>query len=77
MATDKRLGTNDMNTRDATFQIGNWNKPHRLTSSAIEDHPDLACVSCSCGWSVMTGADMAKRLGKVHLNRAADKAALR
>ena len=63
-----------MNKNDAQFMIGDWRKPHKLTTSPVEgDHPDLAAVSCSCGWSVMTGADMAKRLGKLHLDRAADR----
>lgn len=64
--------------RDAEFQVGDWSRPHKLKTEAVEgDHPDLAVVSCSCGWSVMTGADMASRLGKIHINRADDKAAAR
>lgn len=63
-----------MKASDAVFQIGDWKKPHKLTTSAVEgDHPELAAVSCSCGWSVMTGADMAGRLGKMHLDRADDR----
>lgn len=64
-----------MNPRDAQFVVGDWQKPHKLTTSPVEgDHPDLAAISCSCGWSVMTGADMAKRLGKMHMERAEDAA---
>lgn len=63
-----------MTTMNAEFKMGDWNKRHKLTTSKVEgDHPDLAAVSCSCGWSVMTGADMAKRLGRIHLDRAFDK----
>lgn len=51
--------------------MGDWQKPHRLTISPVEgDHPDLAAVSCFCGWSVMTEAGMAKKLGKIHMERA-------
>ena len=64
-----------MNPSDANFQIGDWKKPHNLSTDAVEGHPDLAAVSCSCGWSVMTGAEMAKKLGRIHIIRAADKAA--
>lgn len=68
----------DMKSTDAQFQIGDWFMPHKLSTSDVEgDHPDLAAVSCSCGWGVMTGKEMAKRLGKLHLNRAAEKAAQR
>lgn len=65
-----------MNPRDAEFVVGDWRKPHRLKTSAVEGgHPTLAAVSCSCGWSVMTEAGMAKRLGALHMERAEEKAA--
>lgn len=63
-----------MNPANAEFQIGDWSKPHKLKTEAVKDEPDLATVSCACGWSVMTGADMAQRLGKIHIDRAHDKA---
>jgi len=57
--------------REATFQMGDWGKPHRLTTAPVEgDHPDLGVVECSCGWSCMTEKALAKQLGKVHLERA-------
>lgn len=59
---------------DVKIQMGDWHKPHKLKTEKVDGHPDLAAVRCSCGWSVMTGAEMAKQLGKSHLNRAADKA---
>jgi hypothetical protein len=63
------------NPIDAQFVVGDWGKPHRLTTSPVEgNHPDLAAVSCSCGWSVMTEAAMAKRLGKMHMDRADERA---
>lgn len=61
-----------MSSLNADFTIGDWSRPHKLTTSAVEDHPDLAAVSCSCGWAVMTGAAYAKALGKIHLDRAFD-----
>jgi hypothetical protein len=61
-----------MKSTNAVFQIGDWTKPHDLTISAVDrEQPGLATVSCFCGWSVNTGAEMAKRLGKLHLNQAA------
>jgi hypothetical protein len=52
-----------------------WRRPHRLKVEAVDGHPELAAVTCSCGWSVMPEANMAQRLGKVHTDRAFDKAA--
>ena len=62
-----------MRPQDAEFTVGDWEKPHTLTGVGVKDHPDLRCVSCSCGWGVMTGSDMADKLGKIHLDRAKEK----
>lgn len=62
-----------MNDRDATFVMGDWKKPHKIGKPLpIEDHPTLAAVKCSCGWSVMTERQMAIKMGKLHLERASD-----
>lgn len=63
-----------MNPRDAQFTTGDWRKPHALTTGPVEgDHPELAAVSCSCGWSCMTEASIANKLGKMHLDRAKER----